>query len=329
MLLLDTSSTSGPFLDDFETFVTSFVGLFDDNVGAADGPRIAIASYADAVRDMFLGGDTLSYGGKDAILAAVGPWLQVEKDDYANPETESTTRNLKQAYESTQTLFTSTPRAGGIASLGKRVLMLAATSPSDAGGAALNDARKALVDDGTSIFTIYFMDAEPCSGWMSTPCRANAGDLLDLSTCGGTLGLFSPTVTPPCAEFQIVDDVAAATAALGQVVKDACLALEYACLKTADSVCDGAIDVKVKGTGLIDSTKCRVVQQTGTTAVTRELDVLAVDVDPERDSENLRCTGEVPLPSNYFSNPSATPAGWEEGALLTVQVSSDLSLIHI
>ena len=56
VLLLDTSSTSGPFLDDFETFVTSFVGLFDDNVGAAGGPRIAIASYSDAVRDMLLGG---------------------------------------------------------------------------------------------------------------------------------------------------------------------------------------------------------------------------------------------------------------------------------
>ena len=72
VLLLDTSSTSGPFLDDFETFVTSFVGLFDDNVGAAGGPRIAIASYADAVRDMLLGGATLSYGTKAEILAAVG-----------------------------------------------------------------------------------------------------------------------------------------------------------------------------------------------------------------------------------------------------------------
>ena len=82
----DTSSTSGPFLDDFETFVTSFVGLFDDNVGAADGPRIAIASYADAVRDMLLGGATLSYGTKAEILAAVGPWLQVDKDDHANNE---------------------------------------------------------------------------------------------------------------------------------------------------------------------------------------------------------------------------------------------------
>ena len=58
VLLLDTSSTSGPFLDDFETFVTSFVGLFDDNVGA-DGPRIAIASYSDAVRDMLLGATRL------------------------------------------------------------------------------------------------------------------------------------------------------------------------------------------------------------------------------------------------------------------------------
>ena len=52
-------------------------------------------------------------------------------------------------------------------------------------------------------------------------------------------------------------------------------------------------------------------------AVERGVQVLAVGVDPERDSENLRCTGEVPLPANYFSNPSATPAGWEEGALLS------------
>ena len=129
VLLLDTSSTSGPFLDDFETFVTSFVGLFDDNVGAADGPRIAIASSSDAVRDMLLGGDTLSYGTKAEILAAVGPWLQVDKDDHANFDL-STTSNLKQAY-SRVTLFASTPRAGGIASLGKRVLLLAASPPSD------------------------------------------------------------------------------------------------------------------------------------------------------------------------------------------------------
>ena len=82
------------------------------DVGAAGGPRIAIASYADAVRDIFLGGDTLSYGTKAEILAAVGPWLQVEKDDYANPDTDSTTRNLEKAYTAAQTLFTSTPRAG-------------------------------------------------------------------------------------------------------------------------------------------------------------------------------------------------------------------------
>ena len=133
VLLLDTSSTSGPFLDDFETFVTSFVGLFDDNVGEADGPRIAIASYADAVRDMLLGGATLSYGTKAEILAAVGPWLQVDKVAYANSDL-STTSNLKQAYTAARTLFASTARAGGIASLGRRVLLLSASSPSDAGG---------------------------------------------------------------------------------------------------------------------------------------------------------------------------------------------------
>ena len=88
------------------------------------------------------------------------------------------------------------------------------------------------MDDGTSIFTIYFQGGSsagvPCSGWFGTDCWGVAEDLLDLSSCGGTLDLFTPTVTPPCAEFQIVDDVAAATAALSQVVQDACLVLHYA-----------------------------------------------------------------------------------------------------
>ena len=70
----------------------------------------------------------------------------------------STTSNLKQAYIAARTLFTSTPR-DGIASLGKRVLLLAASSPSDSDGAV--DVKKDLVDDGTSIFTIYFEDLPP------------------------------------------------------------------------------------------------------------------------------------------------------------------------
>ena len=106
------------------------------------------------------GGDTLSYGTKAEILAAVGPWLQVEKDDYANPDTDSTTRNLEQAYTARRP---SSPRrrAPAASPPSASVLMLAATSPDDAGGRADEEGH---VDDGTSIFTIYF--------WMLTPAPA-------------------------------------------------------------------------------------------------------------------------------------------------------------
>ena len=141
---------------------------------AVDFDQIAIASYADAVRDIFLGGDTLSYGTKAEILAAVGPWLQVDKDDHANNDL-STTSNLKQAYTAARTLFASTARAGGIASLGTRVLLLSASSPSDAGG-VLNEVKKDLVDDGTSIFTIYFEDvSSACPTWPGSTCRRRPG----------------------------------------------------------------------------------------------------------------------------------------------------------